>query len=42
MFVPGGRLARRLRLDRLSAGSQSNFYGSPSHRLPPHRCRDTV
>ena len=42
MFVPGGRLARRLGLGRLSAGSQHIIYGSPSRRLPLRRCRDTV
>ena len=42
MFVPGGRLARRLGLGRLSASSQRILYECPSRRLLLCRCRDTV
>ena len=42
MFVPGGRLARRLGLGHLSSGSKRNIYTSPSRRVPRRRCRDTV
>ena len=42
MFVPGGRLARRLGLGRLSARSQRISYGSQSRPLPICRCRATV
>ena len=42
MFVPGGRLARRLGLGRLSFGSQRIFYVNVSLRLLRCRCRDTI
>ena len=42
MFVPGGRPVRRLGIGSLFADSQRISYGSPSHRLPLCRCRDTV